>query len=35
MSGTQLYDEWTGGFLGVLKEQSEDANEFIEKWTGY
>ena len=35
MSGTQLYDEWTGGFLGVLKEQSEDVNEFIEKWTGY
>jgi len=35
MSGTQPYDEWTGGFLGVLKEQSEDVNEFIEKWTGY
>ena len=35
MSGTQPFDEWTGGFLGVLKEQSEDVNEFIEKWTGY
>jgi len=35
MSGSQPYGEWTGGFLGVLKEQSEDVNEFIEEWTGH
>ena len=35
MSGAEVYGEWTGGVLGVLKEQTEDLNDFIEEWTGY
>ena len=35
MSGLRAYVQWTGGWLGVLKEQTEDLNEFIGDWTGY
>ena len=34
MDGTRAFDEWTGGWLGVLKEQTEDVNEFIGEWIG-
>ena len=34
MDGTRAFDEWTGGWLGVLKEQTEDLNEFIGEWIG-
>lgn len=32
MDGTKAYGTWTGGILGVLKEQMEDFNDFIKKW---
>jgi hypothetical protein len=35
MDGTRAYNEWTGGWLGVLQKQSEDLNRFITAWTGY
>jgi len=35
MDGTQAFDEWTGGWLGVLQKQAEDLNRFITDWTGY
>jgi hypothetical protein len=35
MDGTRAFDEWTGGWLGVLKQQTEDLNSFITEWTGY
>lgn len=30
--GTQAFGQWTGGLLGVLKEQMEDFLEFHEQW---
>ncbi len=35
MSGGRPYNEWSGGWLGVLQKQSEDVNDFIREWTGY
>jgi len=35
MNGTRSYSEWSGGWLGVMKEQAEDLNDFIRDWTGY
>ena len=35
MNGTRPYSEWSGGWLGVMKEQAEDLNDFISEWTGY
>jgi len=35
MSGDNAYPTWEGGWIGVLKEQSEDLNRFISDWTGY
>jgi hypothetical protein len=35
MAGDNAYPTWKGGWLGVLKEQSEDLNKFISDWTGY
>jgi len=35
MSGNNAYATWEGGWLGVLKGQSEDLNKFISDWTGY
>lgn len=35
MSGRHVYEQWTGGLLGVLQEQAEDLNDFIREWTGY
>lgn len=35
MSGDRAYSEWSGGWLGVLKKQTEDVNDFIRDWTGY
>ncbi|MCO6437293.1 MAG: hypothetical protein J5J06_09430 [Phycisphaerae bacterium] len=34
MSGNNAYPTWEGGWLGVLKGQSEDLNQFITDWTG-
>ncbi|MHB8969716.1 MAG: cell envelope integrity protein TolA [Pirellulaceae bacterium] len=34
MDGTRAFGEWTGGLLGVLKEQAEDVNQFIDEWIG-
>lgn len=31
--GSRAYGQWTGGVLGVLKQQMEDFNDFIKKWT--
>lgn len=33
LDGSKAYGEWTGGLLGVLKQQMEDFNDFIRKWT--
>lgn len=33
MDGSKAYGQWTGGLLGVLKQQMEDFNDFIKKWT--
>lgn len=30
--GGQAFGQWTGGLLGVLKEQMEDFNEFHQQW---
>lgn len=30
--GSRAYSEWTGGWLGVLKQQMEDFNDFHKKW---
>jgi len=30
--GTKAFSTWTGGLLGVLKEQMEDFGEFHKKW---
>jgi hypothetical protein len=30
--GTNAFPEWTGGMLGVFKEQMEDFNDFNKKW---
>ncbi len=30
--GTRTYPKWTGGWLGVTKEQMEDFNDFHKKW---
>lgn len=35
MSGRPAFEEWTGGWLGVLQKQAEDNNKFIRDWTGY
>jgi hypothetical protein len=35
MDGSRAFEEWSGGWLGVLKEQTEDVNDFITEWTGY
>jgi hypothetical protein len=32
LDGSQAYGQWTGGLLGVLKEQMEDFNDFHRKW---
>ena len=34
MSGKNAYPTWDGGWLGVMKEQSEDLNKFISDWVG-
>jgi hypothetical protein len=34
MDGTRAFGEWTGGWLGVLKEQTEDLAQFINEWIG-
>jgi hypothetical protein len=34
MSGEAAFSEWTGGWLGVMKQQTEDNNELIRQWTG-
>ena len=30
--GTRAYPKWSGGLLGVAKEQMEDFNDFHKKW---
>jgi Zn-finger nucleic acid-binding protein len=35
MSGQRAYNEWSGGWIGVLQKQSEDVNDLIKQWTGY
>jgi len=30
--GRRAYSEWTGGWLGVAKQQLEDFNDFHKKW---
>jgi hypothetical protein len=30
--GTNAFPQWTGGMLGVLKEQMEDFDDFNKKW---
>jgi len=35
MSGLRAYDQWTGGWLGVLQKQTEDLNDFLDKWLGH
>ena len=35
MTGANAYSTWEGGWLGVMKNQSEDLNKFISDWTGY
>jgi Zn-finger nucleic acid-binding protein len=35
MDGTHAFEEWSGGWLGVLQKQVEDLNKFITDWTGY
>lgn len=30
--GSRAYSEWTGGWLGVVKQQMEDFNDFHRKW---
>ena len=32
MSGLRAYDQWTGGWLGVLQKQTEDLNDFLAAW---
>lgn len=32
LDGTQAFDTWTGGLLGVVSEQMEDHNEFHDEW---
>jgi len=32
--GTRAFPEWTGGVLGVLKEQMEDFSSFNQRWYG-
>lgn len=32
LDGSQAYGQWTGGLLGVMKEQMEDFNDFHRKW---
>ena len=32
INGNPIYDQWTGGILGVLNKQMEDFNDFCEKW---
>jgi hypothetical protein len=32
MSGLRAYDQWSGGWLGVLQEQTEDLNDFLNEW---
>jgi len=32
MDGTAAFGQWTGGMLGVLKEQMDDMSEFHDKW---
>jgi len=32
LDGTNAYDTWTGGMIGVLSKQMEDFNIFIKKW---
>ena len=34
MSGQRAFEQWTGGWLGVLKEQTDDLNELIDDWEG-
>jgi hypothetical protein len=35
MEGKQVFHEFTGGWLGVVKKETEQLNEFIEDWTGH
>jgi len=32
MNGLRAYDTWTGGWLGVMKEQTEDLSDMLETW---
>jgi hypothetical protein len=32
MDGDNAFPTWSGGLLGILKEQTEDFNEFHKKW---
>lgn len=32
MNGLRAYDAWTGGWLGVMKEQTEDLSDMLETW---
>lgn len=34
-SGTQAFQQWTGGVLGVFAEQMKDFNEMHDQWYGY
>ncbi|MCE9552053.1 MAG: hypothetical protein K8T91_01585 [Planctomycetes bacterium] len=34
MSGSQAYESWSGGWLGVLQKQTQDLNDFITMWSG-
>ncbi len=34
MSGARAYGTWTGGWLGVMKKQLEDLNDFLDTWLG-
>lgn len=31
-NGTDAFGKWTGGAIGVLKEQAEDLNDFLAAW---
>lgn len=35
MDGRHPYGSWTGGWLGVLKRQTEDLNAFLTAWLEY
>lgn len=31
-TGERAFDTWSGGFLGVMKEQAEDLNKALRTW---